>query len=168
MEPIAALNRADPEAFAQAIRPLFEAAPPLANALYDKRPFTSYESLIDTAEVLALAMPFHEQAVVLSAHPRIGASPSSVSVASYREQGYSAEAGMDPAELQRIYAELADLNDLYERKFGFRFVIFVNRRQKAEIINVLRERIERGRDQELETGIREMFHIARDRLAAAR
>jgi OHCU decarboxylase len=165
MQPIAALNRAEPEAFAEAIRPLFEAAPPLARALYAQRPFTSYEALIETAEALALAMPFQEQAVVLSAHPRIGASPGTLSAASYREQGYSTEAGMARLEVERIYPELEDLNERYEQKFGFRFVVFVNGRPKAEIIDVLRHRIERGSEEELAAGLREMFLIARDRLA---
>ena len=45
-----------------------------------------------------------------------------------------------------VLAELARLNREYEERFGFRFVVFVNRRPKAEILEVLRERIERTRE----------------------
>ena len=165
MQPIAALNAADPEDFSERIRPLFEVAPPLSAALYARRPFASYAQLIDTAERLAESMPFVDQVTVLAAHPRIGANAELVSAASYTEQGYAAEAGMSHAEVDRVYTELAHLNELYEQRFGFRFVVFVNGRPKAEILEVLRNRLERGRDEELATGLRDMFRIARDRLA---
>ena len=62
-----------------------------------------------------------------------------------------------------ILTELAYLNQVYEEKFGFRFVVFVNRRSKAEVLEVLRERLERSRDEELETALEELVAIARDR-----
>ena len=45
-----------------------------------------------------------------------------------------------------MLAELAALNRAYEEKFGFRFVVFVNRRPREEILTVLRERIGRTRE----------------------
>ena len=59
--------------------------------------------------------------------------------------------------------ELAELNDAYERRFGFRFVVFVNGRAKAELLPVLRARLGRTREEELATGISEYMAIARDR-----
>ena len=55
------------------------------------------------------------------------------------------------------------LNQVYEEKFGFRFVVFVDGRPKAEILEVLRERLARTREEELETGVRELVAIAKDR-----
>jgi OHCU decarboxylase len=166
VQPVAALNVCSQQDFSEAIRPLFEVAPPLAEALYARRPFGSYTQLIDTAELLVQSMPLADQVTVLAAHPRIGASPQTVSAASYREQGYTAEQSMRPADLERVYTELARLNDLYEQRFGFRFVVFVNGRPKTAILEVLRERLECSRDEELATGLHEMFRIARDRLAS--
>ena len=62
-----------------------------------------------------------------------------------------------------MLAELAELNRRYEERFGFRFVVFVNRRPKAEIVPVLRERLEKTRDEELDTALSELVAIARDR-----
>jgi 2-oxo-4-hydroxy-4-carboxy--5-ureidoimidazoline (OHCU) decarboxylase len=62
-----------------------------------------------------------------------------------------------------VLAELAELNRAYEAKFGFRFVVFVNRRPRREIIPVLRERLERSREEELSTGVDELVQIAIDR-----
>ena len=62
-----------------------------------------------------------------------------------------------------LLIDLAALNALYEQTFGFRFVVFVNRQAKDEILAVLRERIARTREEELDTGCRELVAIARDR-----
>ena len=94
-----------------------------------------------------------EKLEALNAHPAIGAGE--LSTRSAVEQGAEAE----PA----VAAELARLNEAYEEKFGFRFVVFVNRRPKSEILEVLRERIERPREDELETALSELVAIARDR-----
>ena len=94
-----------------------------------------------------------EKREALNAHPAIGARK--LSAHSTVEQG----AGGHPA----VLTELAYLNQVYEEKFGFRFVVFVNGRSKSEILMVLQERLERSREEELETGLRELVAIARDR-----
>jgi 2-oxo-4-hydroxy-4-carboxy--5-ureidoimidazoline (OHCU) decarboxylase len=94
-----------------------------------------------------------EKLEALNAHPAIGAKK--LSARSAAEQGTDD----DPA----ILTELAYLNEVYEEKFGFRFVVFVNRRPKAQILEVLRERLERTRDDELDTAVGELVAIAEDR-----
>ena len=167
LPPIDELNRLPLDGFAEALRPLFEAAGPLGERLAAGRPFASYEALLERANALVDQLSPAEQVVVVNAHPRIGESAAVVrqtSALSYREQGYDAEAGLAPEELERVYAELARLNADYEARHGFRFVVFVNGRPKAAILEVLRARIANPREQELRTALREMLAIARDRL----
>ena len=95
-----------------------------------------------------------EKREVLAAHPAIG-QRTGLSARSAAEQGADA----DPA----VLAELARLNTAYEARHGFRFVVFVNRRPKAEILEVLKERIENPTDEELETALDELVAIAEDR-----
>jgi 2-oxo-4-hydroxy-4-carboxy--5-ureidoimidazoline (OHCU) decarboxylase len=90
---------------------------------------------------------------VLDAHPAIGASK--LSARSAAEQGTDA----DPA----VLGELDRLNREYEARHGFRFVVFVNRRPKAEILDVLRARIANPTDEELTTALDELVSIAEDR-----
>jgi 2-oxo-4-hydroxy-4-carboxy--5-ureidoimidazoline (OHCU) decarboxylase len=94
-----------------------------------------------------------EKLEALNAHPAIGSRD--LSQRSAEEQGADAE----PV----ILTELAYLNQVYEEKFGFRFVVFVNRRSKAQILDVLRARLERSREDELQRGLEELVAIARDR-----
>jgi 2-oxo-4-hydroxy-4-carboxy--5-ureidoimidazoline (OHCU) decarboxylase len=94
-----------------------------------------------------------EKLEALNAHPAIGAKR--LSPRSAREQGGDA----DPV----VLTELAYLNQVYEEKFGFRFVVFVDRRPKAAILEVLRQRLERTREEELDTAVEELVAIAEDR-----
>jgi 2-oxo-4-hydroxy-4-carboxy--5-ureidoimidazoline (OHCU) decarboxylase len=94
-----------------------------------------------------------EKLEALNAHPAIGAK--SLSARSAAEQGAN-DAPETLAELERLNAE-------YEQRFGFRFVVFVNRRPKSEIVPILRERLERTRDEELDTAVQELVAIAEDR-----
>ena len=103
------------------------------------------------ARELAAALSDEEKKEVLDAHPAIGAEKDGLSARSAAEQG------TDEAP------ELRELNRRYEEKFGFRFVVFVNRRPRSEIVPILRERLERTREQELATALDELVSIAEDR-----
>ena len=111
------------------------------------------EDPLGQARELAYELTDDEKKDVLDAHPAIGGAATSARSA--REQGTDD----DPA----VLAELAELNRAYEEKFGFRFVIFVNRRPRREIVPILRERLERTRAEELQTGVDELIQIAIDR-----
>jgi 2-oxo-4-hydroxy-4-carboxy--5-ureidoimidazoline (OHCU) decarboxylase len=61
----------------------------------------------------------------------------------------SAQSAAEQAKLQAGGEEegrvLAELNEEYERTFpGLRFVVWVNGRGRGEIMEIMRERIERG------------------------
>ena len=95
-----------------------------------------------------------ERREMLDAHPAIG-QKGGLSARSAAEQG----SDDDPEML----AELARLNAVYEELHGFRFVVFVNRRPKAEILEVLRVRINNPTGEELELALHELVAIATDR-----
>jgi 2-oxo-4-hydroxy-4-carboxy--5-ureidoimidazoline (OHCU) decarboxylase len=98
------------------------------------------------ARDVAHGLSEEEKVEALATHPRIG-------------ERSSEQHGDDP----RVLAELAELNRQYEEKFGFRFIVFVNRRPRAELVPVLRERLMHEREQELDTALDELVAIAEDR-----
>jgi 2-oxo-4-hydroxy-4-carboxy--5-ureidoimidazoline (OHCU) decarboxylase len=106
------------------------------------------------ARTLVHELLHDEKVEVLAAHPAVG-QRGGLSARSAAEQG----ADDDPD----VLAELARLNAEYEARHGFRFVVFVNRRPKSEILDVLRVRITNATDQELETALSELVAIAEDR-----
>jgi 2-oxo-4-hydroxy-4-carboxy--5-ureidoimidazoline (OHCU) decarboxylase len=125
---------------AEELTPLFSGRTRLVDEL------AARERPLEVAEEVALSLPEADQVAALATHPRIG----------------------EPSEEQRgaepeVLTELARLNEEYERRFGFSFVVFVDGRTRAEIVPVLRERLERAREEELETGLRALCEIARSR-----
>jgi 2-oxo-4-hydroxy-4-carboxy--5-ureidoimidazoline (OHCU) decarboxylase len=108
------------------------------------------EDPLRRAHEVAQSLSDDEKKEVLDAHPAIGAR-GRLSARSAAEQG------ADEAP------ELDELNRRYEEKFGFRFVVFVNRRPKQELVPILRARLERSREEELDTALDELVSIALDR-----
>jgi 2-oxo-4-hydroxy-4-carboxy--5-ureidoimidazoline (OHCU) decarboxylase len=112
------------------------------------------EDPLSRAEDVLVALRYEDKLEALDAHPAIG-QQAGLSARSAAEQTDDT----DPEVLD----ELTRLNAEYEERFGFRFVVFVNGRPKSEILEVLRERIGRTQEEELDTGCRELVAIARDR-----
>ena len=126
---------------------LFEGRTKLVELLAER------EDPLASAEKVLGELTEQEQRQALNAHPAIGAR--TLSKRSATEQG----SGGHPA----VLTELTYLNQVYEEKFGFRFVVFVDGRPKSEILEILQQRLERTREEELQTGLRELVAIARDR-----
>jgi 2-oxo-4-hydroxy-4-carboxy--5-ureidoimidazoline (OHCU) decarboxylase len=106
-----------------------------------------------TADEVIAELNEDEKLEAVNAHPAIGSR--NLSARSAAEQGTD--------DNPETLAELERLNAEYEERFGFRFVVFVNRRPKSEIVPILRERLERSREQELDTAVKELVAIAEDR-----
>ncbi len=138
---------------------LFEHAGPLLERLRVEEPFPSGAAMLARARTILNELSEAEQIAVINAHPRIGERTDKVSAASFREQGYDRDT--TPPEVLR---RLATLNEEYEEKFGFRFVVFVNRRSKEALVPVLEARLRGSRDEERRTALREILAIAEDRL----
>jgi 2-oxo-4-hydroxy-4-carboxy--5-ureidoimidazoline (OHCU) decarboxylase len=122
----------------------------LAELFSGRTPFVErlaqLEDPLDHADEVARSLTPEEKLQALETHPRIGErSPE--------------QHGDEP----EVLAELDALNRAYEEKFGFRFIIFVNRRSRSELVPVLRERLERTREEEMDTALGELVAIAKDR-----
>jgi len=139
---------------------IFERSPVLVERLAPLvMPTDSPERIVEMAHAIIDALDEGDRIATLNAHPRLGAPAASLSALSAAEQGDDAG-----AETLRV---LAELNGTYERRFGFRFVVFVNGRRKRDMLPVLRARLARTREQELATGIDEFLAISLDRLRRA-
>ncbi|HVM24802.1 MAG TPA: 2-oxo-4-hydroxy-4-carboxy-5-ureidoimidazoline decarboxylase [Candidatus Limnocylindrales bacterium] len=154
------LNRLPAAEAGTALAPLFEGAPQYVARLAERRPFADEDDLFEAARAVARQMPEDEQVGLLDAHPRIGADPSTVSTLSRREQGYE-DGGPDPQAW--VADELRALNEAYEARFGFRFVVFVAGRPRADIIPILERALHADRDEELRRGLDDVVLIARER-----
>ena len=157
-----ALSDLSADAFADALAPLFEGAPRFLHRLAGARPFDSDEALVGAAREVAATAPEDELIELLDAHPRIGADPGAMSELSRGEQedGTSSDEG--------LAQELSDLNAIYERRFGFRYVVFVAGRPRTEILPLMEVALRNERDAELRRGVDDAIFIAADRLRSIR
>ena len=143
------------------LQAIFERSPVLLSRLIAEiAPGDTPERIVERARVIIAQLDERERIATLDAHSRIGDDVRALSELSLHEQGTDRD--------EPTLRELEELNEAYERKFGFRFVVFVNGRRKSAIVPVLRERLGRTREQELATGIEEFLAISRDRLERAR
>ncbi len=136
------------------IEEALEGSTPLARKVAAGGPYTSSAELVQLMRATIPTLTEGEKIATLNAHPRIGEDSRRLSARSLREQGAEA------------LPELELLNAEYERRFGFRFVVFVNRRPKSEIVEVLRQRLQRSREEEITEGLEAIVDIAEDRLRA--
>ena len=104
------------------------------------------EDPLSRARDVARELSEEEKVEALATHPRIG-------------ERSSEQHGDDPV----VLVELATLNQVYEEKFGFRFIVFVNGRSREELLPVLHERLQNTREQELDTALDELIAIAEAR-----
>ena len=134
------------------IEEALEGSTPLAIRVRAGGPYGSASQLIDQMRAVLPTLSEEEKVATLNAHPRIGEDPRRLSARSLEEQG------------TEVLPELERLNAEYERRFGFRFVVFVNHRSKREIVEILRQRLRRSRQEEMDEGLRAIVDIAADRL----
>ena len=134
------------------IEEALEGSTPLANKVRARGRYQSPEQVVAAMRSVLPTLTDEEKIATLNGHPRIGEDPKRLSARSLDEQGAD------------TLPELAELNAEYEQRFGFRFVVFVNRRPKSEIVEVLRQRLTRSREEEMEAGLQAIIEIAEDRL----
>jgi 2-oxo-4-hydroxy-4-carboxy-5-ureidoimidazoline decarboxylase len=153
---VARLDALSEDAFVAAAAPWFEGAPRFLRRLAAARPFGDAATLFARADAIAASMPEDEQLELIDAHPRLGAPPSTVSDASFREQGYD-------RDLSEAIADLEILNLAYEARFGFRFCVFVNGRSRRALVPVMEAALQANREAEIRRAVHDVGAIARDR-----
>jgi 2-oxo-4-hydroxy-4-carboxy--5-ureidoimidazoline (OHCU) decarboxylase len=160
------LNDLSADAFADEVAPLFEGARGFLERLAAARPFESDHAFLATAREVARTMPEADQVELLNAHPALGGDSAAISSASFEEQGYGSLDGDD--ERQPVLEELAMLNEVYEGRFGFRYVVFVAGRPLSAMGPLIEAAMRNDRAAELGRGLDDVIDIAADRLGRLR
>ncbi|MBB3936377.1 allantoinase PuuE [Aureimonas phyllosphaerae] len=126
----------------------------------------------DTAEGLAaaLAVQFRrasreERLGVLRAHPDLAGRLALAGNLTANSSAEQASAGLDRLTSDEL-ARFTDLNDRYQARFGFPFIIAVRGRSKEDILAVFESRVSNDTETEFRTASAEVERIARLRLDA--
>lgn len=160
---LADLNALDREAFVLTLAGIFEHSPWVAERVYPQRPFASVDALHAAMCAAVAAAGEGAQLLLIRAHPQLAGKAAvrgELTEASTREQR---GAGLDQCSPEE-YARLRALNDAYEAKFGFPFILAVRGHTRASILASMAARLERGRDEEIAEALRQIARIASFRL----
>ena len=159
------LNRLSPADFAAAVGDTFELAPWVAEGAAARRPFTTVRGLHDAMRGLVRAAPQHERLTFLRGHPDLAgkaARAGTVTDDSRREQ---ASVGLDSLS-EEEFVRFHRLNDAYQAKFGFPFIVCVRRHTRDSILAQFERRLAHDAAAEFATALQEIFYITRLRIAA--
>ena len=124
----------------------------LAAVLVKRRPFRSVDELAECAAAAWTALPDAAKRVTFNAHPRIG-DISEVRKRQYSRHEQQSIFDASPELLRRF----SELNDLYEQKFGYRFLVVASGKTAAEMMSVLELRLENApADEFLKAGLEKL------------
>jgi OHCU decarboxylase len=128
------------------------------------RPFNSAEELIDQAGMIWNGLAPEDWLEAFAAHPKIGAKKAAPAQQALSAQWSKGEqAGMDSAD-DRVKEDLAEVNRLYEDKFGYIFIVCATGKTAGEMLALCRERLGNPRDKELPIAAEEQRKITEIRL----
>jgi OHCU decarboxylase len=129
-----------------------------ASAMAAARPFASFDAMVQKGDEIWESLGKTDWVEAFAAHPRIGES-GNVSAWSAAEQSGMQSAGDEAKE------RLAALNQLYERRFGYKFIVCATGKSPAELLAMLQARISNGPNAELAVAADEQRKITGLRLA---
>lgn len=157
------LNRADREAFTDAVGFAFEHSPWIAEAAWERRPFESVDDLHARMVAIVEQAPAERQIALISAHPDLAGRVAREGRLTPASQGEQGSAGLDALTPDEI-ARFESLNGAYRTRFGFPFVICARENTKDSILAELETRTRNAPETEIEKALQEIAEIARLRL----
>ncbi len=134
-----------------------------ASAMVAQRPFAGILELSEAADRNWDAMQEADWLEAFACHPRIGerkATRASAQAAAWsRQEQSSASSASD-----LVLSELADGNALYEKRFGFTYIVCATGKSAEEMLTILQRRLASDRDSELRDAAEQQRQILQIRL----
>ena len=165
MKALDRLNAAPEGEFIRALSAIYEHSPWVAEAVVEQRPFTDVDAL---AAAMARAVAMADDAArmaLIRAHPQLAgkaAIAGELTESSTREQR---GAGLDQCTPEE-FARLTELNDAYQRTFGFPFILAVKGHTRDSILANMAARLPHDIVSERAEALHQIDRIARFRLDA--
>lgn len=135
-----------------------------ARQMADARPYENLADVIAYANEIWWSLDRDNWLEAFRSHPKIGEKKAAESVSTQSKTWSGQEqAGVNTATTETTNA-LATLNQAYEQKFGFIFIICATGKTSDEMLTALRERLEHDAAEELPIAAAEQSKITELRL----
>jgi 2-oxo-4-hydroxy-4-carboxy-5-ureidoimidazoline decarboxylase len=133
------------------------------DAMLAHRPFGSMERLLEAADATWRACSPADWKEAFGHHPRIGERNLQSRLASTRHLSEAEQAGVAGAS-EQVIADLADANRLYEKRFGYVFIVCATGKSAPEMLALLRARLTNDPATEIQVAAGEQAKITALRL----
>jgi len=157
------LNELSDEEFATLLGDVAEHSPWVMERVATLRPFKSVRGLHQAVTKVLADASERDQTSLICAHPDLAgkaARAGDMTEASVSEQSC---AGLDQLT-DKEFEQFERLNDVYQSKFGFPFIIAVKGHDKKSILAAFEERLENDEASELRAALDQIAEIIRYRL----
>lgn len=128
------------------------------------RPFATLETLLARADDIWWSLDRSDWLEAFRSHPKIGEKKAADKVSAQSQQWSGQEQSGVAHASQHTVDSLAALNEAYEQKFGFIFIICATGKTSDEMLSALRERLQHDREAELPIAAAEQGKITELRL----
>ncbi len=157
------LNANNAPEFITALGAIYEHSPWVAQAVLPQRPFADAKTLAHAMREAVANASDETKLELIRAHPQLAgkaAIAGELTEHSSREQAGAGLSHCNPEE----FANITRLNDAYQQKFGFPFIIAVRGHTRASIIEAMQNRLCNDEPTERTQALQQIDRIAALRL----
>jgi OHCU decarboxylase len=135
-----------------------------AREIVAARPYNSLDELMTAADRVWWSLDSQDWLKAFLSHPKIGETKAAAATTA-RAQRWSEDeqSGVRDAAAETRHA-LVELNEMYEEKFGYIFIVCASGKSSEEMLAILRERLPNNADDELRIAAGEQAKITELRL----
>jgi len=135
-----------------------------AQQMTAERPFNSFPDLCDRAERIWWSLNSADWLEAFRSHPKIGGKKAAVPTGAEAQQWSEDEQSGVRDSAQQTLDDLARLNQSYEEKFGYIFIVCASGKSSEEMLALLRQRLKNDPAEELRIAAAEQAKITKLRL----
>jgi OHCU decarboxylase len=135
-----------------------------ARRMAETRPFANLEQITARASEIWRVLDQADWLQAFRSHPKIGGSKAADKVSEQsREWSGEEQSGVKSAS-ERVLSDLASLNQRYEEKFGFIFIVCASGKSSDEMLAILKSRLANDLQTEVSNAASEQEKITAIRL----
>lgn len=152
------INKMSEVDYVTTFTPLFNNAPWVVKESSQKRPFTGFVDMFETMVTIIQKSDHATQLSLIKTHPRLACKSmraKNIAQHSLSEQTGSGLNVCTEEEAQRLQA----LNDQYQKKFGYDFLLAIKGYNKEAIFEELQDRLNNDPDTEFNIAMQQFYKI---------
>jgi OHCU decarboxylase len=135
-----------------------------AQRMVAERPFSGLNQLIESSDRIWWSLEPADWLEAFHSHPKIGEKRAAAAIAAESQKWSEDEQSGTRDATAGTRAELAGLNSVYEKRFGYIFIVCASGKSSEELLANLRERLQHDEDEELRFAAAEQAKITELRL----